>query len=364
MSKVAIYKCDKCDYTTSRKFNYLKHLETDKHKSLLLGDATEMSIFYPPIPDTPSIPLGPPNPGTLPNLPGPENNSVHRCPNCNRRYMAQRSLWRHLKECQPSTKPETHDKNTFDVFTTTIRELCKSNAELNKMNQIQHSQMTQMFTAFLEASKNMIVSQQQAIQATNTNNNGTTNNATTNNLTVINGITNINNSNNNTFNLDMFLNEICKDAMNMSDFVKTIEVNTQDMENVGTYGYVKGMSNILINNLEKTHITRRPIHCSDAKRDVLYIKDDNKWERDSITSQKLVNAVKAIDHKNYVKFNEWANEHPECLISLTPANDTYMKLARAAEGGVDENITKVIKRIVPTVVIDKKDQANQRQITQ
>jgi hypothetical protein len=348
MSKVAIFKCDKCDYTTSRKFNYLKHIKTDKHKSLLLGDATKMSISSsPPSPDVLSVPSG------------AENPSVHRCPNCNRSYMAQRSLWRHLKECQSSSKPETLDKNTFDVFTTTIRELCKSNAELNKMNQMQHSQMTQMFTAFLEASKNMIVSQQQATQASNTNNN-----ATTNNLTVISGITNINNSNNKTFNLDMFLNETCKDAMNMSDFVKTIEVNTEDMENVGTYGYVKGMSNILINNLEKTHITKRPIHCSDSKRDVLYIKDDNKWERDSINSQKLVNAVKAIDHKNYMKFNEWANQHPECLISLTPANDTYMKLARAAEGGIDENITKVIKRVVPSVVIDKKEHANQIQITQ
>lgn len=326
MSEVEKYKCDKCDYSTSRMFNYLKHIKTDKHKSLLLGDTQEMSNSSPPNPD---------------------NTSGHRCPNCDRKYMAQRSLWRHSKQCQSSSNPETIDKGAFDIFKTTI-------AELNKMNQIQNSQMMQMFAAFIEASKNMIVSSQQASQATNT-----TNSTTTNNLTVNGDITNTNNSNNKTFNLNMFLNETCKDAMNMSDFVKTIELDTEDMQNVGAHGYVKGVSNILINNLEKTDIHKRPIHCSDSKRDVLYIKDDDKWERDSINSTKLINAVKAVDHKNYMMINEWAKQHPECEHSFTPANDTYMKLARAAEAGIDENITKVIKRVIQRVVIDKKELANQ-----
>lgn len=326
MSEVEKYKCDKCDYSTSRRFNYLKHIKTDKHKSLLLGDTPEMSNSSPP------------NPG---------NESGHRCPNCDRKYMAQRSLWRHSKQCQSSSNPETVDKGAFDIFKTTI-------AELNKMNQIQNSQMMQMFAAFIEASKNMIVSSQQAIQATNT-----TNSTTTNNLTVNGDITNTNNSNNKTFNLNMFLNETCKDAMNMSDFVNTIEVDAEDMQNVGAHGYVKGVSNILINNLEKTDIHKRPIHCSDSKRDVLYIKDDDKWERDSINSTKLINAVKAVDHKNYMMINEWAKQHPECEHSFTPANDTYMKLARAAEAGIDENIAKVIKRVIQHVVIDKKELANQ-----
>ncbi len=326
MSEVVIYKCDKCDYSTSRRFNYLKHIKTDKHKSLLLGDTPEMSNSSPPNPD---------------------NTSGHRCPHCDRKYMAQRSLWRHSKQCQPSSNPETVDKGAFDIFKTTI-------AELNKMNQIQNSQMMQMFAAFIEASKNMIVSSQQASQATNT-----TNSTTTNNLTVNGDITNTNNSNNKTFNLNMFLNETCKDAMNMSDFVNTIEVDAEDMQNVGAHGYVKGVSNILINNLEKTDIHKRPIHCSDSKRDVLYIKDDDKWERDSINSTKLINAVKAVDHKNYMMINEWAKQHPECEHSFTPANDTYMKLARAAEAGIDENIAKVIKRVIQHVVIDKKELANQ-----
>jgi hypothetical protein len=337
MTETVKYKCDKCDYFTSRKYNYVKHIKTDKHKSLLLGDVQKMSIFGPTGPT------------------GPSNNLEHRCPNCDRKYMVQRSLWRHLKQCQSSSKPETVDKAAFDIFKTTITELCKSNAELNKMNQIQHLQMTQMFTAFLEASKNMIVSSQQAEPLTNTTNN----HKTVNNLIVHGDMTNTTNNANNTFNMNFFLNEQCKDAMNMSDFVKAIELDSNDMENVGTHGFVKGISNIFMNNLEKTDITKRPIHCSDSKRDVLYIKDDNKWERDSITSQKLIDAVRVVEHKNIVKVNEWAKQHPECENSVTLANDIYFKMSKSATDGIDENVAKVIKRVIQHVVIDKKELANQ-----
>jgi hypothetical protein len=266
--------------------------------------------------------------------------------------MAQRSLWRHSKQCQSSSKPETVDKAAFDIFKTTITELCKSNVELNKMNQIQHLQMTQMFTAFLEASKNMIVSSQQAYPVPETPN-------TVNNVTVHGDMTNTTNNANNTFNMNFFLNEQCKDAMNMSDFIKAIELDSDDMENVTTNGYVKGISTIFINNLEKTDISKRPIHCTDSKREVLYIKDDDKWERDSITSKKLIDAVMVVEHKNIVKVNEWAKQHPECENSSTRANDIYIKMSQSATDGIDENVAKVIKRVIRHVVIDKKELANQ-----
>ena len=342
MTEPVKYQCDKCDYSTSRRFNYLKHIKTDKHKSPLLGDTPKMSNSSPPSPSGPS---------------GPSKELEHRCPNCDRKYMAQRSLWRHSKQCQSASKPETFDKAAFDIFKTTITELCKSNAELNKMNQtqhLQHLQMTQMFTAFLEASKNMIVSSQQAVPMTNTPNNNTVNN-----VTVHGDMTNTTNNANNTFNMNFFLNEQCKDAMNMSDFIKAIELDSDDMANVGEQGFVKGISNIFMNNLEKTDITKRPIHCTDSKREVLYIKDDDKWERDGITSKKLIDAVKVLDHKNYMMIREWVKQHPECENSATRANDFYMKLARVADNNQDENIAKVIKRVIQQVVIDKKELANQ-----
>jgi len=332
----------------------MKHIKTDKHKSLLLGDAKKCPFFSPPNPPTPTTPFTPTTSTTSSNQTG------YRCPNCDRRYMAQRSLWRHSKQCVVSSvaaaaKPEKSNTAMFDIFTATITELCKSNAELSKLNQIQQSQMTQMFHAFLEASKNMNISSQPAFPATNTNTNTNTNTITTNNVTVNGDITQNNNSNNKTFNLNMFLNETCKDAMNMSDFVKTIELNTDDMENVGTHGFIKGISKIFIENLEKTEVTKRPIHCSDSKREVLYIKDDNKWERDNINSQKIVNAVRVVEHKNLNLINQWAKEHPECENSDTQANRMYMTLSKHALDGDDDNVMKVAKNIAHNVIIDKNE---------
>ena len=338
MPKEHVYVCDKCDYTTSRKFNYLKHIETDKHKSPLLGDVNKNVNF--------SIPGGAP---------------TYRCPNCDRKYMAQRSLWRHSKHCSS----ENNDKSVYNLFSSKIAELCQSNAELSKANQVQNSQMIQLCSAVLTSiGQNLVVSQPASsaiLTSTSTstpalthNSGSGVNNTTNHNNLTVNGNM-INNSNNKTFNINMFLNEQCKDAMNMTDFVKTIELDTDDMEDVGKHGFVKGISKIFIDNLEKTDVTKRPIHCSDARREILYIKDDNKWEREGINSKKLVNAIHTVEHKNVVLVNEWAKMNPQCENSETQANQIYMTLSKHATDGDEENITKVAKRIAKTVVIEKDD---------
>ena len=340
MPKEHIYVCDKCDYSTSRKFNYLKHNETDKHKSLLLGDVHKNVHFS--IPGaTGAAPLAP----------------TFHCPNCDRKYMAQRSLWRHSKHCSS----ENNDNSVYNLFSSKIAELCQSNAELSKANQVQNSQMIQLCTAVLTSiGQNLVVSQPASTATpmptptpTPTSNSGS-NVITNHNNLMVNGNM-VNNSNNKTFNINMFLNEQCKDAMNMTDFVKTIELDTNDMEDVGKRGFVKGISKIFIENLEKTDISKRPIHCSDSKREILYIKDDNKWEREGINSKKLVNAIHKVEHKNVVLVNEWAKMNPQCENSDTQANQIYMTLSKHATDGDEENITKVAKRIAKTVVIDKDD---------
>jgi hypothetical protein len=156
----------------------------------------------------------------------------------------------------------------------------------------------------------------------------------------------------------MFLNEQCKDAMNMTEFVNTIELDTDDMKDVGKHGFVKGISKIFIENLEKTEVTKRPIHCSDIKREILYIKDDDKWERDNIKSQKLVNAVRVVEKKNVDQINKWAKEHPECENSDSRANTMYMTLSRHGFDGDDDNVTKVVKNIAHNVIIDKDEYAS------
>jgi hypothetical protein len=346
MEKEHQYNCTKCDYSTSRKFNYLKHVETEKHKSPLHVMSKKMSIFHPP--------------------PPPAFAPVYRCPKCERKYMSQRSLWRHSKQCSS----DNIDKSLYNLFSGQIAELCHSNAELSKTNQIQQTQMIQLCTAVLTTiGQNLIVSPQVSISHASTDETisehgcsspfpirsqlPNVSNTTNNHLTVNGNMTN--NSNNKTFNINMFLNEECKDAMNMTDFVKTIELGTDDMEDVGKRGFVKGISKIFIDNLEKTEVTKRPIHCSDSKREVLYIKDDDKWEREGIHSKKLLNAIHTVEHKNVVLVNEWAKTHPQCENSETQANQIYMTLSKHATDGDDDNITKVAKQIAKSVVIDKND---------
>lgn len=324
-----MYHCDKCDYTTSRKFNYVKHIKTDKHKSLLLGDVQQNVHFS--------------TPDATPDK------TTYRCLNCNRKYMAQRSLWRHSKTCQASggvqSSSTTTDKTPVEIMTSAMLEMFKTNQE----------QMMQMIGAVLLAVKSN-TSADTTQEPSNNMSHNTSNNLTVNgNMT---NMTNMNNMNNKTFNINMFLNEQCKDAMNMTEFVQTIELDTDDMKDVGKHGFVKGISKIFIENLEKTDVTKRPIHCSDIKREILYIKDDDKWERDNIKSQKIVNAVRVVEKKNVDLINKWAKEHPECENSDTRANSIYMTLSRHGFDGDDDNVMKVIKNIAHNVIIDKDEYAN------
>jgi len=162
------------------------------------------------------------------------------------------------------------------------------------------------------------------------------------------------NNTNNTFNMNLFLNEKCKDAMNMKDFVNSIQLNMTDLENVERLGYVEGMSNILIDNLQKTDVYKRPVHCSDVKRETLYVKDNNKWERDAPNHPKMVNAVLAVEQKNVAMVGEWAKANPRCMNSSSKENERYFKLSKAAtDGEKDGNIAKVIRKVAKNVIIDK-----------
>ena len=164
----------------------------------------------------------------------------------------------------------------------------------------------------------------------------------------------MNNCYNQTFNMNLFLNEQCKDAMNMKDFVNSIQLDTDDLENVGKLGYVEGMSNILITNLNKTELHKRPVHCSDIKRETLYVKEADKWECDGPDHAKMTNAVLAVEHKNVGLMCQWAALHPQCMKSHTTDNDNYFRLSKIiTDGAQDGNISKVIRRVAKNVFIDK-----------
>ena len=139
---------------------------------------------------------------------------------------------------------------------------------------------------------------------------------------VVNNNSNIN-SNNKTFNLNVFLNEQCKDAMNLTDFVDSLQLQLTDLEKIGELGYVNGLSSIIIRNLKAMDIHKRPVHCSDAKRETIFIKEADKWEKENDENEKLNKAIKSIANKNIRMIPKWREKHPECAHSDSYKSDQY-----------------------------------------
>lgn len=237
----------------------------------------------------------------------------HICSNCDKVYKTKGGLWKHMKKCETIAK----ENATEDVknLTSLVIELMKSNSELQK----------QMY----ELCKN---------------NTGT------------NTINSNNNNNNKTFNLMFFLNEQCKDAMNISEFANSFDLQLSDLESVGELGYVEGITKIMLDKLNSMDIYKRPIHCSDAKRETLYVKDDDKWEKEEKNNPKLRYAIKTISFKNMKLAGLWSDTYPESKDGESRLNDTYMKLIKESTGGhgeIADSENKIIKKIARELIIIK-----------
>jgi hypothetical protein len=180
---------------------------------------------------------------------------------------------------------------------------------------------------------------------------------------IKNGTHNTNNSHNNTnshnktFNLQFFLNETCKDAMNIMDFVDSIKLQLSDLEKVGQVGYVEGISNIITSNLKALDVTQRPIHCTDKKRETLYIKDEDKWEKEDEEKKKLRKAIKKVASKNQRLITQFKEAHPDCVKAASKFSDQYNKIIVESMGGSGDNDLekedKIIKKITTVTTIDK-----------
>ena len=167
------------------------------------------------------------------------------------------------------------------------------------------------------------------------------------------GTHNTTNSHNKTFNLQLFLNETCKDAMNIMDFVDSIKLTLTDLEKVGKIGYVDGISNIISSNLKALDVTQRPIHCTDNKREVLYVKDENKWEKEVEDKTKLRKVIKSIASKNSKLLPKFKEVHPDCLKSESKYSDQYNKILVESFSGDCEKENKIIKNISKGIVVEK-----------
>ncbi len=165
------------------------------------------------------------------------------------------------------------------------------------------------------------------------------------------------NSNNQTFNLNVFLNEYCKDAMNIMDFVNSLQLDLSDLETVGKLGYVDGISNIIIKNLKALEVHKRPVHCSDSKREVMYVKNEDKWEKEGEDKSMLRKAIKYVAHKNIKLIPDYKSKYPDCGTSTSKKSDEYNKIIIESMGGSGNNDSekeeKIIRKIAREVTIDK-----------
>jgi hypothetical protein len=297
------FGCECCYYTTSRFSQYKRHIETDKHKRL--QNTTNTTKKFQKVPE----------------LENESNTKIYQCENCNKKYLHHSSLWKHKQNCNEYILETEKKEPTMDV---SLLKLVLDNTTENIKN------------IMMEVCKQM--------------------QPTMNNSNIISNMHSNNNNNNKTFNLQIFLNETCKDAMNLTDFINSIDLQLSDLESVGKLGFVNGISNILIKNLNAMDVTKRPVHCSDTKREVMYVKEDGKWEKDEENNAKLRKAIKKLAFNNSKLLPVYRKKYPDSENPFSLKSDLYNKLVIEAYGGRNEDIineNKIIKNIVKETGIDK-----------
>jgi hypothetical protein len=303
------FHCESCDYICYRKYDFSKHILTLKHKNQQKSNKSSE------------------------NSENAENKFT--CVNCKKIFKDRSGLWRHKKKCTIENNETNNVCESFNITPEIILNVIQQNQEFkdmlieqNKQNHELQKQNNELQKQMLEVIKN----------GTNVNN------------------TNIN-SHNKTFNLQLFLNETCKNAMNIMDFVDSIKIQLADIESIGELGFVNGISKLIIRNLKALDENMRPVHCSDPKRESLYVKDANVWEKEDSDNKKIKKAIKYISHKNICAIPEWKAKYPDCIYSDSKKSDQYNHIIIEAMGGSGDNdlekANKIVKKISKEVIIDK-----------
>ena len=291
------FACKYCDYSTCRHSQWDRHILTRKHIN-----NEKRNLLVPLVPHDNTIPM---------------HIEIHKC-GCGRAYKYISGLCKHQKNCSilnKSTETQLVNKtNTNDLLEIILNE----NTELKKILNQQQKQIGELIPK----------------------------------------IGNITNNTTNKFNLNVFLNTECKDAISIMDFAKSLEVHTQDLENTGKNGYITGLTQIILKGLSELDLHKRPIHCSDLKREVLYVKDDKEWAKDNEDREMMKKAIKYIRRSNIKQIPKWVDENPDCTDSGGSKNDLYMNIIQNSMGHVEErtedkNMNKIIKNVAASVTIDK-----------
>jgi hypothetical protein len=336
-----MFHCENCDYYCDNKSSYTKHLTTEKH----IHNIT--NINHTTVEDT--------------------KIKILNCEVCNKEFMNKSGLWKHKKKCftrEPNVSTHMLDdsigRNTIkdtNIPMDLILEVIKQSKEiqnvlieqtkelqaklLEKENQLleQGEKLLEKENKLLEKEDIVIDQQKQLIEMAKKPNM-------------------INSNNNNQFNLNFFLNETCKNAMNIQDFISSIKLTTQDFETTGKIGFVDGISRIFINELKRIEVERRPLHCTDVKRETVYVKDNDTWEKENLEKKKLKWAINSIAQLNLNQVQDWQQEYPECRENNTVANTHFNKMAMVALGGFGDEEEKkfndkIMKNVLKEIVVSK-----------
>lgn len=296
------FVCENCHYSTSRHSQWVRHTSTSKH---IFQQNQQFS-----------------NKSSVQKV--PEGSKVCHC-ECGKNYKDRTGLWRHKKQC--TFIKEIHDNLVSETETVKQEFLSMSSSELVIQLLKQNNELHQQL---IEMSKEK--------------------------STIYNNINN--NSNNNKVNIHMYLNEQCKDALNMSEFVDSIKLQISDLENTGRVGFVKGVSQIFTRELNNIDECRRPIHCANLRNEIFYIKEDNQWTKDNENNEKFTLAIKQIAHKNFKQLPLWTAKHPDYLDPESKTNDIYNHmLCNIISGGTPEenklNYSKIVKNVAKNIVLNK-----------
>jgi hypothetical protein len=311
------FYCKKCDYKCNRKFNWNKHLLTSKHnreQQVTLGDN-----FVANVAKSSKIPC------------------IYSCEFCKKEYGSRNGLWKHKKFClSPIISNKQKDDDNDDD-----NDNDNDDDHDNDDDEISMKQLILLMLQQNNKVQDALIEMSKQISMTNSNNTSNTNNNSHNQTT-----------NNNSFNLQFFLNETCKNAMNITDFANSIKLQLSDLISVGELGYVEGISNIIVKNLNALDITQRPVHCTDKKRETIYIKDADKWEKDE-DDKKLKKFIRTIAFKNQNLFPKFKEKYPDYNDSESIHSDQYSKIViESLDDSNPEKQEKIIKNISKAVTID------------
>ena len=302
--KKSNFYCKDCDYTCFKKSVFDKHLLTLKHRRVTNGDKKVSAPF--------------------------------QC-ECGRGFKYRQGLHRHQQKCNEKCSiPQKYDPTSNIVLS-----LLKDNHDFKNIIIQQQEDRANLQKESLFQQEKIVELQSQLITIVKNQTN------------VINQ-TNITNYNNQRFNLNIFLNEECKDAMNIEDFIESLELEPVDIAETGRLGYVEGISRIFMNKLNQLDVYNRPLHCTDLKRETIYIKEDNKWEKDNDRKDKLQRIVEQVADKNYGQLPMWQQQNPKHIVTNTQESEQFMDIAcNSLGGGSDEETVRFRSRIMRNILKER-----------